>query len=152
MKEYEFEAVIQASEFGNGGAYIEFPFSVEEEFGEKGRVKVVCFFEDYKYRGSLVRMGTDCHIIGITKAVRSKIGKSIGDKLQVRIFKDENERTVDVHPLLIQEFDRDKTLRESYEKLSFTQKKEIMTQLTTAKRQATLKTRLDKVILELKGK
>lgn len=34
MKEYSFDAVIQASRVGKGGAYVDFPYDVEKEFGE----------------------------------------------------------------------------------------------------------------------
>ncbi|MCF7858945.1 MAG: YdeI/OmpD-associated family protein [Candidatus Cloacimonetes bacterium] len=149
MREYKFDAMIRASEIGSGGAYIEFPYNVEKEFGTKGRVKVVCFYEDIEYRGSLVKMGTKCHIIGITKQIRSKIRKSIGDKIEVRIYKDESERKVDIHPLLIQEFIRDKLIKENYEKLSYTGKKEIFKELSNAKKDVTKKRRLKKIILKL---
>ncbi|NSW91902.1 MAG: DUF1905 domain-containing protein [Firmicutes bacterium] len=152
MKEYKFEAIIKASEVGSGGAYIEFPFNVEEEFGVKGRVKVICYFENMEYRGSLVKMGTQCHIIGVPKEIRNKIGKNIGDKVQIRLYKDENERIVDVHPLLVEKFKVDKTLPENYEKLSYTRKKEISRLLTSAKKEETLKSRLEKIIMDLKKK
>ena len=62
-KIYEFNAVIKKVE-GIDGAYIEFPYDVKEEFN-KGRVKVHATFDDFPYDGSLVRMKTSCHIIGI---------------------------------------------------------------------------------------
>lgn len=150
MKEFKFQALIQESEIGRGGAYVEFPFNVQEEFGVNGRVKVTCHFEDIEYHGSLVKMGTQCHIIGITKEIRNKLGKKIGDKIEVRLYKDETERTVEVHPLLIEEFKQDKSLQEKYESLSFTKKKEIFKKLTSAKKEETLKNRLEKILSELK--
>lgn len=66
------------------GAYIEIPFDVKVEFG-KGRVPVTATFDGVSYDGSLVKMGTPCHIIGITKDIRVKIGKQAGDKIEVTI-------------------------------------------------------------------
>lgn len=66
------------------GAYVEFPFDVKKEFG-KGRVKVHAIIDDIPYDGSLVRMKTDCHIIGIRKDIREKIGKQPGDEIEVSI-------------------------------------------------------------------
>jgi hypothetical protein len=37
------------------------------------------------YEGSLVKMKTPCHIIGIKKDIRAKIGKQPGDKIKVTI-------------------------------------------------------------------
>lgn len=152
MKEYKFQSIIKVSAIGSGGAYVEFPYDVEKEFGVKGRVKVLCFFEDVEYRGSLVKMGTGCHIVGITKDIRNKAGKDIGDEINVRLYKDEAERTVQLHPLLEQQLLKSKALQENYEKLSYTTKKEIFIQLSDAKKEETLKRRLEKVIAELKKK
>ncbi|MCQ4795364.1 DUF1905 domain-containing protein [Anaerofustis stercorihominis] len=82
-KIYEFNAVIKKVE-GIDGAYIEFPYDVKEEFN-KGRVKVHATFDDFPYDGSLVRMKTSCHIIGIRKDIRAKIGKQAGDIIHVTI-------------------------------------------------------------------
>lgn len=152
MKEYNFESTIKASEIGSGGAYVEFPYNVEEEFGVKGRVKVICYFENVEYRGSLVKMGTQCHIIGVPKEIRKQIGKNTGDLVQIRLYKDEKERIVDLHPLLRAHFEVDKTLQENYEKLSYSQKKEISNLLMSAKKDETVQRRLEKTITDLKKK
>ncbi|NLE21147.1 MAG: DUF1905 domain-containing protein, partial [Clostridiales bacterium] len=68
---YEFDAVLQKVP-DLDGAYVEFPFDVRKEFG-KGRVKVQAAFDGHPYRGSLVRMGTECHIIGVRKDIRAAI-------------------------------------------------------------------------------
>ncbi len=80
---YEFDAVIQKVP-DIDGAYIEFPYDVRKEFG-KGRVKVHAEFDGEPYDGSLVRMKTENHIIGIRKDIRAKIGKQPGDTIHVRI-------------------------------------------------------------------
>lgn len=82
-KVYEFDAVIQKVP-DIDGAYVEFPYDVRKEFG-KGRVKVSATFDGYPYEGSLVRMGTPCHIIGIRREIRAKIKKQAGDLVQVTI-------------------------------------------------------------------
>lgn len=82
-KVYEFEAVIKKVP-DIDGAYIEFPYDVREEFG-KGRVKVHATFDGTEYDGSLVRMKTPCHIIGIRQDIRKQIGKQAGDTIKVTI-------------------------------------------------------------------
>ena len=89
-KIYEYDAVIQSSEVGKGGAYVPFPYDVRKEFG-KGRVKVRATFDGETYDGSVVNMGvknTDgsvCYVIGILKEIRGKIGKQPGDTVKVTI-------------------------------------------------------------------
>ena len=81
---YEFDAVLQKVP-DMDGAYIEFPYDVRQEFG-KGRVKVRAFFDGVPYDGSLVRMGTPGHIIGVRKDIRARIGKQPGDTVHVVLW------------------------------------------------------------------
>ena len=66
------------------GAYVEFPYDVRAEFG-RGRVKVLATFDGVPYEGSLVRMGTPGHILGLRKDIRAKIGKQPGDRVEVTL-------------------------------------------------------------------
>ena len=85
---YQYEAVIQSA--GGGGAYVTFPYDIRKEFG-KGRVKVHVKFDGEPYTGSIVNMGVKnpdgsiCFIIGILKSIREKIGKNIGDTVNVEV-------------------------------------------------------------------
>lgn len=87
-KNYEYETIIRAAD--HGGAYVTFPYDIRTEFG-KGRVKVHATFDGEPYDGSIVNMGVKnaddsvCHIIGVLKEIRSKIGKQIGDSVKVTI-------------------------------------------------------------------
>lgn len=80
-KIYEFDAVVQKVP-GIDGAYVEFPYDVRTEFG-RGRVKVRASFDGESYDGSLVRMGTPGHILGLRKDIRAKIAKQPGDTVRV---------------------------------------------------------------------
>ncbi len=82
-KIYEFDAVIKKVP-DIDGAYIEFPYDVREEFG-KGRVKVHAEFDGVPYDGSLVRMKTPGHIIGVRKDIRKLLQKQPGDMVHVKI-------------------------------------------------------------------
>lgn len=80
-KVYEFDAEIKKVP-DIDGAYIEFPYDVRVEFG-RGRVKVHAEFDGVPYDGSLVRMKTPGHIIGLRKDIRQRIGKQPGDVVHV---------------------------------------------------------------------
>ncbi len=88
-KTYEYDAIIHSVE-QKGGAYLIFPWDVRREFG-RGRVKVHALFDGEPYDGSVVNMGLKnedgsiCYIIGITKAIREKIGKGDGDSVHIII-------------------------------------------------------------------
>ncbi len=146
---FNFTAIIKSAG-PSGGAYVEFPFDVFKEFKTKGRVKVICYFEDIEYRGSLVKMRTDCHIIGITKEIRNKLGKVIGDPVNVKLSVDVSERTVVIPEALLKVLKKDKLILEKFNSLSYTRKKEYALKICSAKREATLEKRLQSIIKDLK--
>lgn len=80
---YHFTAIMQKVP-DLDGAYVEIPFDVKQIFG-KSRVAVHATFDGYPYDGSIVKMGTPCHIIGIRKEIRKQIGKQPGDAICVTI-------------------------------------------------------------------
>lgn len=86
-KRYEFDAVVQKVPDVDG-AYVEFPYDVRAEFG-KGRVKVHAQFDGEPCDGSLVRMGTPGHILGLRKDIRARIGKQPGDTVHVVLTEQE---------------------------------------------------------------
>lgn len=71
-------------------SYIIVPVDIRKEFG-KGRLKVEATFDGVPYSGSVVNMGVKdsngniCYIIGLTKAIRHRIGKTFGDNVDVTI-------------------------------------------------------------------
>ena len=50
-----------------------------------GRMLVHATFDGERHDGQLVRMQTTCHIIGIRKDIRAKIGKRPGDTVHVTL-------------------------------------------------------------------
>ncbi len=77
---YRFEAII--TEGKRGDAFVIVPLDVEAVFG-KQRVKIKATLDGIPYRGSMVRMESPDHIIGIVKEIQLKTGKDIGDKIAV---------------------------------------------------------------------
>ena len=88
-KIYEYETVLHEVP-ENGGAYVAFPWDIRQEFSS-GRVKVHAEFDGIPYDGSIVNMGVKnpdgsvCYIIGVLKAIRTRLGKKDGDIVRVRI-------------------------------------------------------------------
>lgn len=81
--ELEFKAVILQNE-DMDAAYVEVPYDIRELFG-KGRLLVNATFDGVAYRGQVVKMGTPCFIIGVTKAIRKQINKSFGNTVRVTL-------------------------------------------------------------------
>lgn len=143
MKQYNITAEIK--EGYGGGAYIEIPFDVEKEFGKK-RVKVKVLFEEVPYRGLLVRMNTECHILGIRKDIREKLKKNIGDLVNVRIEEDHEARVVEVPEDVLKALNKNQTINDKFGKLSYTHQKEYVNWINEAKKEETRKSRIEKMI------
>jgi hypothetical protein len=148
MKTYKFNARIEGASLG--GACIYFPYSVEEEFGTRGRVPVKATFDGVPYSGSLVKYGAPQHMLGILKNIRTQIGKGLGDMVDVTILKDETERTVEV-PAEFQKLLKKENLLPVFEKLSYTHKREYCRWISGAKREETRANRLAKAVEMLRN-
>lgn len=147
MKQYKFEAEIKKHE-GKDATYIEVPLDVEKEFGSK-RVKVKVKFDNVDYRGSIVKMGLPCYMIGITKEIRNKISKSYGDIISVELQKDDEERIIEL-PIEFKEklMENDKAYN-FYESLSYSQKRKYFQWITSAKKEETKMKRMEEAIEKL---
>jgi len=145
QKRYEFEAEILKHPKMDAG-YIEFPYDVEKEFATRGQVRVKAWFDGQPYRGSLAKMGTKMHCLGVTKAVRQTIGKNPGDTVHVVIQKDEEERTLEIPPELQEwlEGDGHEKEKDHFDELSYTHRKEYVQWITEAKKPETRERRLQK--------
>lgn len=133
-----------------GGAYIEIPFNVEDIYGAK-RVKVVASFDDVLYRGSLVTMGTDCHIIGIPKSIREQIGKTIGDTIVVTLKKDDAPRIVELPDKLKSFLEQKSEYLQYWNSLSYSAQKKNIDLINSAKKEETRTKRLDALIEKIKN-
>ncbi|MBP1990999.1 YdeI/OmpD-associated family protein [Paenibacillus eucommiae] len=149
MKVYSFEAEILKHD-DMDAAYITFPYDVQKEFGAKGQVKIKAIFDgEVEYRGSLAKMGLDHHCLGITKKVREQLGKRPGDRIQVRLNKDEEARIVEIPADLQEELQAHK-LEQAFLKLSYTKQKEMVESIGHAKKAETRLRRISNFINNLR--
>ena len=148
-KKHTFAAVIQNA--GGGGAFVEVPFDVEKAFGSK-KPKVKAMIEGVEYRGTLVRMGTECHLLLILKSIREQVGKTFGDEIKVTVEADTEERVITVPAELKRAFKSEKEAKAVFEKLSYTHQKEYVTWISEAKKDQTRQNRVAKTIEMLKKK
>lgn len=132
-----FSAEIQQHKKLNA-AFVNFPFSVKELFGTQAQVKVVANFDGkVTYRGSLAKMGGECHRLGLTQAVRQLLGKTFGDTVQVSLVRDTQERTVEIPPDVQELLSQNPEAQQRYNALSFTHKKEFIGWISSAKKPET---------------
>jgi hypothetical protein len=148
-KKHTFKATIQNA--GGGGAFVEVPFDVEKAFGTK-RPKIKAIIEGVPYRGTLVRMGSENHLLLVLKGIREQIGKTFGDEIQVSVELDTDERVIEIPKDLLKELKKDKEAKSFFEKLSYTHQKEYARWIEEAKKEETRQNRIAKTIEMLKKK
>ena len=146
-KKHTFTAVIQNA--GGGGAFVEVPFDVEKAFGSK-KPRVKALIEGIEYRGTLVRMGTECHLLLILKSIREQAGKTFGNEVKVTVEADAEKRVVAVPAELKRVFQSETEAKAAFEKLSYTRQKEYVSWIEDAKKEETRRNRIIKTIEMLK--
>lgn len=144
-----FKATIESA--GGGGAFVRIPFDVEQTFGRK-RVPVSATIDGQPYRGSLVRMGEPCHILGILKDIRMVIGKNIGDQVEITLEEDKQPRQVEIPPDLQQALAQDPQAKAAFDKLAFSHQKEHVRAILETRREETRRKRIAMTITMLTGK
>ena len=128
-------------------AFVPVPFSVEEVFGKKGQVKIKALFDDkVEYRGSLAKMNSDCHILGLTQEVRNNLGKSFSDTVSVKLWEDKEKRIVEIPEDVQIVFNENLKAKELFEAMSYTHKKEYIRWIVEAKKPETRENRKVKMI------
>lgn len=143
----EFTAIIKQNGTMNA-AFVEFPFSTEELFNKKGQVKIKATFDNtVEYRGSLAKMKSDCHILGLTQEIRKKLNKTFGDEVSVSVVEDKEERVVDIADDIVSIFNENPEAKVLFDKMSYTHKKEYIRWIEEAKKPETRENRKEKMIL-----
>ncbi|HEY8938238.1 MAG TPA: YdeI/OmpD-associated family protein [Cyclobacteriaceae bacterium] len=145
----KFEAVLENSEGKIDAAYVSIPYDVEKTYGTKGQVKVKAWFDGHPYRGILANMGTDCHVILVRKDVRAAINKKVGDIIKVEIEADKEERTIDIPADLQDALSSKKKAKDFFDTLSYTNRKEYVVWVTSAKKEETRERRVHETIIKL---
>ncbi len=149
MKKYSFTAKIIAGD--GGGTGVLFPYDTQETFGTKGKVPIHATFDGISYTGSLIKYGFPQHTLHLPKAIRERLHKNPGDTIDVIVWKDKSERTLEVPDLFLRLMKKEGLLP-FFESLSYTHRKEYCRWITEAKKEETRTRRLERAVEMLKAK
>ena len=119
------------------------PFDVEAVFGAK-RVPVKATINGAEYRGSVVRMAGK-YMLGIPKEFRDRAGIEAGAHIVVTLERDSAERTVDVPKDFAAELKK-AGLRDRFNAMSYTHRKEHVRAIEEAKAAETRNRRIEKAV------
>jgi hypothetical protein len=136
---------------GAGGTLVPVPREVATKLGLKGMPKIQAVIAGQPYRGSLMPMGDGTWCLGVLKSIQQAAGVGSGDAVTVELELDTTARTVEPPADLARELARNKKLAAAWERLSFTNKKEMALGLTGAKKPETRERRLAAALEKLRA-
>jgi hypothetical protein len=147
----KFEGVLTATPGGGGGTLVPIPRQVALELGLKGMPKIQATIAGVPYRGSLMPMGDGTYCLGVLKSIQATAGVGVGDTVEVVLELDTAPRTVEPPPDLAGILARDKRAAAAWDKLSFTNKKEMARSLEESKKPETRERRLNAAMQRLRA-
>jgi len=147
-KTWRFQATIQPAE--GGGAFVYFPFDTMVEFGTKSKIPIKAIIAGVPDSGYLIPYGQPQHMLHVPKSIRQQTGQNIGATIEVELWKDDSQRTLEV-PEHLDELFKQQGVYEFFSSLSYTNRKEYIRWLTEAKTESTKQKRLTKSIGMLKA-
>lgn len=129
---------------------IEIPPEVIEALGAGKRPKIVVTVGGFSYRSTVGVMGGH-FMVGVTQEQRAKTGLKAGDAIEVTIELDTAPREVTAPPDLLAAVDA-AGVREAWEKLSYTHRKEHVRAIEEAKAPETRQRRIEKAVAMVTAK
>ena len=129
---------------------IEIPPEVIEALGAGKRPKIVVTVGGFSYRSTVGVMGGH-FMVGVTQEQRAKTGLKAGDAIEVTIELDTAPREVTAPPDLLAAVDA-AGVREAWEKLSYTHRKEHVRAIEEAKAPETRQRRIEKAMAMVTAK
>jgi hypothetical protein len=138
----KFTGMLTPTPRGRGGTLVPVPRAVATKLGLRGMPKIRAVIDGQPYRGSLMPMGDGTWCLGVLKSIQEAAGVGSGDTVTVELEVDTAPRVVDPPPDLARALVKDMKLAAAWEKLSFTNKKEMALSLTEAKKPETRERRV----------
>ncbi|HXZ32217.1 MAG TPA: YdeI/OmpD-associated family protein [Terriglobales bacterium] len=123
------------------------PLDVRKEFG-KARPPVKVSVNGYSYRSTICVYGGK-YYLPVRSDHREAAGVKAGDIVEVTIVPDNEVRRVEVPPELSAALAKDRRAKESWEKLSYSNRREHANAIITAKKPETRARRLESTLKKL---
>jgi len=140
-----FRALVERKEGGEVCA-ITIPFDVEKTFGGRGRVPVRGTLNGAPFRGSLFKMGRDCHFMVVNRKLRASARVKGGETVPVTMERDNEERVITPPADFARALKGDGDARAAWDKLSYTHRREHVEHIEDAKKPETRRRRIEKSI------
>jgi hypothetical protein len=136
---------------GKTATGIRVPDEIVEALGGGSRPRVRVDLAGYSYQTTVARMRGE-FLFPVSAAVREQAGVAAGDEVAVRIELDDAPRELTVPAELVEALERDPVARQTFDGLSYSNKKRHVLAIEAAKTAETRQRRLAKALVELRAR
>jgi hypothetical protein len=144
---HRFTAQLEAARAG--GAIVLIPPEIANSLGGLKQMRVVGTVNGVAYHSSTMPYGGRGLFMGVHKGTRAAAGAEFGGMVEVVVSRDDRPRTLELPAELEAAFAAEPALRQRFEALSFTRRKELAVPIGEAKLPATRAARLEKALGQL---
>ena len=138
---------VKLEQHGHGeAAFFRVPFDGHKVFGTRARLPVRGTINGFPFRSSIFPKSGGTHYMVVNREVREGAGVRGGDTVSVIMERDEEPRTVEPPADLLRALRADRAARATWERLSYTHRKEHVRAVEEAKRPETRARRIEKSI------
>jgi hypothetical protein len=134
-----------------GGAMVLVPPEVATALGGLRQMRVVGTVNGVPYQSSVMPYGGRGLFLGVHKATREAAGVMPGERVEVVVSRDERPRVVEIPAELAAGLAADPAARAVFDRLSFTNRKEMAGSVAEAKRPETRERRLAAAMARLRS-
>lgn len=148
MPTIRFRTTIEAAT--GGGAAAKIPPDLGAELGGMKQMRVTGSMNGHPIRTSTMPY-RGAFYVGIHQASREDAGVEIGDEVELELTRDDSPRVLELAPELEAALSAEPALRESFDALSFSRRRELADPIREAKKPETRAARLEKALAALRG-
>ncbi|HEY0738772.1 MAG TPA: YdeI/OmpD-associated family protein [Herpetosiphonaceae bacterium] len=145
-----FTTTVEQAE-GKQATGLRVPAEAVRSFGTHKRPKVVVHLNGYAYRSTVAAYG-DVFMLPLSAEHRTAAGLKAGDEVEVTLELDSEPRTVEIPDDLAAALAEHEGAPATFDGLSFSQRKEYVRQVESAKAQETRERRIASIVAKLSGK
>ncbi len=142
----KFKGKLMAKGPGGAWTFLPIPLKVSQAFGSKSRIPVAGTMNDFPFRNSLMPEGDGTHSMMVSKELQAGSNAHAGDTVSITLELDTEERNIEAPPELEKALLANKSAASLFSTMTYSQKKEYVDWITSAKQEATKASRVAKAI------
>jgi hypothetical protein len=146
LSQQKFTATLLAMGPGGAWTHLQIPFDVVSVYGTRSRVSVSGTINDFPFQSSIFPDGEGGFHLMVNKAMQVGAGAKSGDEVEVVMYLDTAERTVEIPADMEKALKKNQPAKANFAKMAPGARKEYVEWITGAKQQQTRERRIEKAL------